>query len=264
MPSPFELLLFSTQPDLIRAAVAAGVSGIIVDWEHLGKEKRQQGYDTQVNHDTLADLERARCATAATLICRINHHPGATEREIENAIAAGADEILVPMVRTPGELERIFEQVQGRCKVGILIETTAAVQNAAQLAQFPLRRVYVGLNDLSIERRTPSLFTAVADGTVAALRACFQAPFGFAGLTLPELGAPIPCRLLMGEMARLGCHFSFLRRSFHRDIRGKDLQVEVPRIRQAIADLHLRPVEQVEQDRADLQRAIAALEQETA
>jgi hypothetical protein len=34
------------------------------------------------------------------------------------------------------------------------------------------------------------------------LRRYFEVPFGFGGATLPDRGRPIPCRLLLSEMAQ--------------------------------------------------------------
>jgi len=127
-----------------------------------------------------------------------------------------------------------------------------------ELARLPVSRVYVGLNDLAIERKTPNIFTAVADGTVERIRRAFPVPFGFGGLTLPDRGHPIPCRLLIGEMARLPCDFSFLRRSFHRDIQGRVLAVEIPRLLEALQQARLRSPETVARDQSDLKQAIAA------
>jgi len=104
MSSFFELVLFSVDPNFIQKAVAAGVESILVDWEHLGKEERQKGFDTQINFQTVDDLIRVRQCTDARVICRINPpHPN-TPREIEAAINAGADEIMVPMVRSVSEV----------------------------------------------------------------------------------------------------------------------------------------------------------------
>ena len=124
------------------------------------------------------------------------------------------------MVRSAGEVADAIRVARGRCGVGILVETVDAVRNAAELARLPLSRVYVGLNDLSIERGSRSIFEALTDGLVDEVRPLFTVPFGMAGLTLPDCGRPIPCRLLIGEMARLACDFSFLRRSWRRDVSG--------------------------------------------
>ena len=256
MTEKFELVLFSTDPVLIRQAVAAGVDSIIVDWEYIGKEQRQAFADTQINYDTLEDLRRVRACTEAKVICRINGYGKTTAEEVEQAVKAGTDEILIPMVRTLEEVETVLEQVGGRCGVGILVETDAAVDLARELARLPLSRVYVGLNDLAIERNKLNIFTALVDGTVEGIRPIFAVPFGFGGLTLPERGYPIPCRLLIGEMARLGCHYSFLRRSFHRDIRGCDMAAEIAHLLGALKEAQLRSPEDVARDRHELEKAV--------
>ncbi len=233
----FELFLFSTDVPLIQAAVVAGVDGIVVDWERIGKEDRQRGYDTQIGTDTLEDLHRVRAATSARVLCRINAFGPSTQSEIKAAAEAGADEILLPMVRSAEQVERVLEWSGGHVGVGVLVETMDALDHAEVLAHLPLTRVYVGLHDLAIDRDTPNPFRAVADGIVEHLRQTFvSVPFGFAGLTLPDRGFPIPCRLLIAEMARLDCRFSFLRRSFLRDTAGRDLSIEVPRIRKALRE----------------------------
>jgi hypothetical protein len=257
---PFNLFLFSTEPQVIREAEQAGVDGFVVDWEYIGKAERQRDADTQINRDTLEDLLRVRKSTSKTVLCRINvYHPSRIQ-EIEQAIEAGADEIFLPMVRTVEEVAAVLERVKERCGVGILIETVEAIELAESFSKFPLSRVYVGLNDLSIDRKTPSIFTAVLDGTVEFLRQKFSVPFGFGGLTVPESGFPIPCRLLMGEMARLGCQFSFLRRSFYRDLQGKTMAEMISRIREGLSRAFLRSAEEVEKDHLELGKTIQRLE----
>ena len=255
MPSSrpsFSLLLFSVDPAVIRESVRAGVDAIVVDWECGGKRDRQAGADTEINRHTLDDLRRVRAATNGRVICRVNAPHAGSAEEIDRAIGAGADEILVPMVRATGDVLRMLELVNGRCGVGILVETEDAVRAAADLSALPLSRIYVGLNDLAIDRGAPNIFQAVVDGTVAAVRRVCPGPFGFGGLTLPDAGRPIPCRLLIAEMARLGAQFSFLRRSFHRDMRGRDPAEEVPRLLAAIGEAGARTAAEVERDRLEL------------
>ena len=254
----FSLTLFSTHPEFIRRAVFAGVDEVIVDWEYLGKEARQVGADTEINHDTPDDLRRVRACTGARVICRINRHGEWTADEVEQAVRCGADEVLLPMVRSSHEVQAVLDQVGRRCGVGILVETVEAVDQARALAELPLSRVYVGLNDLAIERNTPNIFAALADGVVERVRRAFECPFGFGGLTLPDHGRPIPCRLLIGEMARLDCQFSFLRRTFRRDIQDEDMSIQVPRLLQAIQQARSRTPDTVARDRRDLESAILA------
>jgi citrate lyase beta subunit len=236
-----DLYLFTTDVDYAREALAAGIDGLVVDWEHLGKQQRQAGADTEVNHDTVEDLVRLRRSIDAPVIVRIHAAGEASGREVEEAIGGGATEILLPMVRRVADVERVLELIDGRCRLGILIETADGVRNAAELCSLPLSRVYVGLNDLSIDRGIANIFASVADGTVEEVRRACARPFGFAGLTHPDFGAPIPCRLLVNEMVRLECAFSFVRRSFRRDAQRFGVAAVVRALREEIDSARGRP-----------------------
>ena len=263
LPTPFALTLFSTKPGFIQDAVAAGVAEIIVDWEHVGKAERQRSADTQINQDTLTDLRGVRACTTARVICRINQFGAATAGEVEHAIDAGANEILIPMVRSVEQVRAVLDQAADRCGVGILVETNQAVRLGEQLAQLPLSRVYVGLNDLAIERRQNNIFVSLVDGTLDVIRQPFRVPFGFGGLTLPFGGFPIPCRLLIAEMARLNCSFSFLRRSFYRDIQDRDLKIEIPGLLKAIQKAYLRSPQEISRDRTELENVVQQYSDQT-
>jgi len=201
----FELLLFTTDAAIVREAGAAGVAGFVVDWERRGKQDRQAGFDTQIGADDAEGLRRVRAHTRSRVLCRINGVHAGTGDEVEEALAAGADELLVPMVRRPEQVEAVLARVAGRAGVGILIETQGALACLDALARLPLAR-----------------------------------HLGFAGLTLPEGGRPVPCRLLLAEMARLGADFTMLRRSFLRDTRGLPLATHVPRILAALEEAYAR------------------------
>ena len=111
----FELLLFSSDPALIAEAEAGGVAGVVVDWEREGKAQRQAHADTQIGADTLEDLRQARAGTRTRLLCRINGYGPWTAREVAQALDEGADELLVPMVRRPAEVEAVLDLAGGRC-----------------------------------------------------------------------------------------------------------------------------------------------------
>ena len=248
----------------IRAALPGGLAGVVVDWERRGKRERQVGVDTQIGTDTRDDLRRLRGATDARILCRIEGFGPTTKDDVEAAANGGADEVLLPMVRGPAEVEAVLEQVRGRMGVGILVETVDALGALEDLARLPCSRVYVGLNDLAIDRGSGNLFEAIADGTVSSIRRHFHVPFGFAGLTLPGAGYPVPCRLILGEMARLACGFSFLRRSFHRDVRGRDPAASIASILSALDAASRRSAEEIRTDAMELQEAIAAWQPEGA
>ena len=135
----FELALFATDLEVVRAAVAGGVESVVVDWEHAGKEVRQADADTEINRHTVDDLRAARTATSARLLCRLNRLGPDTAEEVDLALGAGADELLLPMVRSAEEVERVLELVGGRAGLGILVETRAAVAVADELADWRSR-----------------------------------------------------------------------------------------------------------------------------
>jgi hypothetical protein len=250
---PFELLLFATDTALVTEATAAGMDGFIVDWERRGKERRQAGAGTQINYDTLSDLRRVRATTDARVICRLNGFGWWTGREVDRAIDAGADELLLPMVRNTDEVDRTLEMIGDRCGLGILVETSHGVRATPELVTRPLSRVYVGLNDLRIDRGSNELFEPLVDGTVDQVRAHVgRARFGVAGLTLPDRGAPVPSRLLAAELSRIGADFTFLRRSFLADTGGRQLISAVSAIRANLAELAGRTAAQQLADRQAL------------
>lgn len=228
----------------------SGADAVIIDWENNGKRLRQFDRDTQINEHSRSDLEFARRITEKKIICRINNCASTLVEEIETAIAFGADEILLPMVRAVSDVENTLKIANGRLPVGILIETREAINNACELAALPLSHVYVGLNDLAIDLGYQSIFKPLLDGTLDKIREFFQMAFGFGGVTHPDYGHPIPCRLLIREMARLNCSFSFLRRSFYRDsnfIESKEIIVDA---KTDFLDSLQRDTESIQRDQA--------------
>ncbi len=257
----FRLLAFSADPGYAAQAAAAGVDGIVVDWERRDKARRQADADTEINQDTPEDLRAVRSMVACRVLCRIDGPGSHTAEQLEEAITCGADEILLPMVRSTAEVAHALQIVAGRADLGILVETSDAVRRVDELAALPIAHAYVCLNDLAIERGTSSIFGALVDGTVAAVCESLRragVPCGFGGLTLPDRGAPVPCRLLIGEMARLGCSFSFLRRSFRRDTQGSDLAPALRAVRDAIERAGARSELDTARDVRDLAASVAS------
>jgi len=253
-----DLILFETRPDAARRALAGGLDACIVDLEWRGKRERQRGADTEVNRDSPRDLATLAAAGVPRRWCRLEGPKRWTARALEQVLEAGATDLLLPMVESPREARALLDAVAGRARCGILVETPAAVACAGELARLPLDLVYVGLNDLAIGRGSPHLFTALLDGTVERLRACFErVSFGVAGATVVDRGAPVPAPLLLGELARLRCDFTFLRRSFKRDVEGRDLGAEVARIRELWRGLESRPSREVDADRARFVATVA-------
>jgi HpcH/HpaI aldolase/citrate lyase family len=258
--APLELLVFHRSVEEDEPCLQGGASGVVIDLEVRGKELRQRGFDTQINAHSLADLERVKSRLGCFVLCRVNAFSAQARHEYVAALGAGADEILVPMVRDREEVERIFEIVGDPSRVGLMIETEEAVRSADQLAAMAPSRLYLGLNDLHICRQSSSIFAAIADGTVEGVRRRIGAiPFGFGGLTIPGRGTPLAVELLLNEMARLRCRFTFLRRSFFRDTVERQVDLEIPRILAAVVAAFERPDATIAADHAGLRRRLHEL-----
>jgi hypothetical protein len=253
--------LFFTTTARAQAAVAAGITRLVVDLEVVGKHERQVGHDTQVNTHQVSDIVTVRRAAGCAVTCRVNSVGAGTDDEIEAVVDTGADEVLVPMAREVAEVERVLDAVGGRAAVAVMVETQAAVDLADALASLPVSRLYLGLLDLWIDRRSRHPFEALADGTidrVAEVARCRGRGFGFGGLTLPGGGYPLPVQHLFNELSRTST-FTFLRRSFERDVPDADMAAAVSSIRSALEVAGRRPAAQVEADRLRARAACAEL-----
>jgi hypothetical protein len=260
MGKDFELFVFHRDAMSDMDCTKAGCRGVVVDLEVKGKHERQASYNTQINQHSLEDIISLK-ARGIGVICRINAIDSGSADEIDRVIDAGADELLVPMVRTRQEIEQVFRQVDGRLAIGLMIETTEALDLAPVVNDHDVRRVFVGLNDLHITQGKPTLFHVLADGTVDTIRQQIQhAAFGFGGLTLPGSGHPLPVDYFFHELARLDCQFTFLRRSFFSDSQQIPASEAIPAIQQEVHKIRQRQSSQIESDRlADQQQLFRLL-----
>ncbi len=249
----FDVWLFTHDADYAASAVTAGVDGVVVDWEWRGKEFRQLGRNTEINHGTEDDLRAMRSAVKGRLACRINNLPRVRVREAMIAAELGADEVWLPMVRTIAEVEECLRALPGGCRLGVLAETPEALALAPEFNRLALVRVYLGLNDLWITSGRPQLFSALVDGAVERFRSQYRGVFGFGGITRPSCGSPVPCQLLLAEMVRLGCGFGVARRSFRRDAPREHLPAAVDEIKVAARALASRTPAAVADDRRKLE-----------
>ncbi len=236
-----ELFLFTINHTLAAEALEAGINGIIVDLEnHSQKDVRQLGFPTEINHFVIKDLVHLRKQLhQAYIITRVNKWNDAySDDEFSRVMDAGTNEILLPMVQHPSEIERALTKADRNVEVSLLLETAEMMQHLHLIDAYPLKRVYVGLNDLSISEGYPNLFLPLVNGRIEKIFSHLtKIPFGVAGLTHPQGGNPIPCRLLMNEMVRQRVSFTFLRRSFLKDIRQYGLVETVLAMRREIQQM---------------------------
>ncbi|MEM8792331.1 MAG: aldolase/citrate lyase family protein [Pseudomonadota bacterium] len=257
----FDFLLFHRTLEQSEACRDAGVDGIILDLELHGKEQRQLGFDTEINTHQLDDISSVKTHVGGPVLCRVNGPSPATPQEIDAVLAAGADEVIVPMIRSLQDARLAVDAVAGRARVTLMIETAEALGIVEGLCALPVDRIYVGLNDLQISCGHASIFSPLANTALGRVRTSAGGlSFGFGGLTVPHRGHPLPARHLYGAMARLGCDFSFLRRSFYRDVDAADYQGAVDAMRREMVRAQSRVPAEVESDYLSLKQAVAHME----
>lgn len=213
-----KLMYITNRPDVAKIAEENGVDRIFVDMEYLGKQERQGGIDTVQNHHTVADVRVIRgVLQKAELLVRVNPMHDGSEEEIESVLAAGAQIVMLPYFKTPGEVRRFLSIVKGRARTMLLLETKEAVENLDEIMQIPgIDEVHIGLNDLSISYGLPFLFEPLANGMVESL--CMRLkihgiPYGFGGIASLGRGQ-VPAEMIIKEHYLLGSEMAILSRSF--------------------------------------------------
>ena len=233
--------LITNDPQVAAFAVANGVGRIMVDIERLGKVERQIGRSTVISDHHIGDVARIRAAVpTANILLRINPWHAGSPAEIAEGIAAGADHIMLPMVRDQHEVVAAAACLSGS-RVGLvpLIETPAAMARLNLIVPVQgVSEIYIGLNDLHLGLGLQFMFEIVAGGLLdhmAGIMRAAEMPFGFGGIATLGGGA-VPAELVLAEHRRLGSTRVILSRAFSRgatsveDFRAANLGLELQRI----------------------------------
>jgi len=238
------LFFITNSVPLAQFAVDNGADRIFVDLEVLGKNERQGHLDTLISRHSVNDVAAVRAVVpAGRLLVRINPINEHTVDEVEQVIEAGADIIMLPMFRTPREVELFVAAVNGRARTTLLVETVGAMESLHECVSVRgVNEVHIGLNDLHLELRRRFMFELLADGTVDRMAQVLNdalIPFGIGGVARVGEGL-LPAELILAEHARLGSSAAILSRTFHRraetvaDIRAQmDFGAQVAKLRQA-------------------------------
>ena len=217
-------MYITNNPKIALIAQESGVDRIFIDMEYLGKETRQGGMDTVKSCHTIKDIENLRpLLNSSKLLVRVNpihEEMGEIESskvEIDNAIKAGADILMLPMIKTKEEVQKFVEFVDGRAKTMLLIETAEANENIDQILQVKgIDEIHIGLNDMHLAYKKHFMFELLIDGTVERLCKKFRdknIPYGFGGIARLGYGM-LPAENVIIEHYRLGSTRAILSRSF--------------------------------------------------
>ena len=215
----FNLMLITNDMDLAKHAVDSGVSRIFVDLEVNGKFERQGHLDTLISKHSMQDASNIRSLIADNeLLIRLNPLYAGTELEIEQAISAGADLLMLPMFTTVDEVSTFCRLIAGRAKCIPLVETAAAAACLADVVKVEgVSEIYIGLNDLHLDLKLDFMFEPLANGLLESLVDIVKQaglPFGFGGIARIGEGV-LPAELILAEHVRLGSSCVILSRAFH-------------------------------------------------
>ena len=236
------LMYITNKPEVAKIAEEVGVDWIFLDMEFIGKDSRQGGLDTVQNHHTVEDVKNIRKAiTKAKLLVRVNpiheaqsNYPSSKD-EIDAAINAGADIVMLPFYKTVKEVRQFIEYVDGRAKTCLLLETAEAAILLDETLKVPgIDMIHLGLNDLHLELGMKFMFQLLSDGVVEQLGNKIKAagiPFGFGGIARLDSGM-LPGADVLKEHVRLGSSMVIVSRSFC----NTDLITDLDEVRRIFAE----------------------------
>lgn len=229
-----KLMYITNNPAIAHIAEAAGVDRIFVDMEYIGKADRQGGMDTVQSHHTIEDIKAIKkVIKKADVMVRVNpihnlsSEYSSSETEINEAIEAGADILMLPYFKTVEEVTKFVKYVNHRVKTLLLLETPDAVSAIDEILKIDgIDEIHIGLNDLSLGYRKKFMFELLTDGTVEKLCLKFKLkgiPYGFGGIAAIGKGE-LPAEYIIKEHYRLGSTCTILSRSFCNTVKITDIE----------------------------------------
>lgn len=219
-----KLMYITNRSEIAQIAERAGVDWIFIDMEFIGKDVRQGGLDTVKNHHTFSDIKTVKSALSKSkVLVRVNpihkalpDYPS-SEDEINKAIEAGADIIMLPFFTTVEEVKQFIRLIDGRAKTCLLLETPQAAENLDRILEIPgIDMIHIGLNDMHLAMGMKFMFELLADGSVDLWTKKIKArgiKYGFGGLASID-GGLVPGRMILKEHYRLGSEMVIISRAF--------------------------------------------------
>jgi predicted amino acid racemase len=219
-------MYITNDPKLAKIIFQEGVQRIFVDWEINGKQKRQGHLDTVISRHSYDDAVAIREAVPqAELMIRLNPFYKNTKKEVEQAIEAGANLVMLPMFSTVEEVSRLCDFVDGRAGIVPLFETPESLSIVKEISTLKgIHEIYVGLNDLHLALGMQFMFEPLVKGMLDSVAACAKNAgirFGFGGIARANEG-DVSGAMVLGEHLRLGSDIVILSRTFYRPNESKE------------------------------------------
>lgn len=236
-----------------------GIDDIMVDLETIGKAERQKGLNAVLSNHSFEDITKIKnVLTTSKCLVRINPIHESTKNEIDEAIARGADILMLPMFKSREEVELFIDLVGGRTACYLLLETPQALTRVDEIMRVKgIDAIHIGLNDLSLGMGLSFLFEPLIGGIVEYLANKIVArniKFGFGGVSRLERG-----RNIISEHVRLASQMVILNRDFRKYketleeiLQELDIKEEINKINLFIKSLEKSSPEVLEANRLNL------------
>ncbi len=214
-----KLMYITNNPKVALLAQKNDIDRIWIDLETEGKEERQKGINSVKSKHSINDIKTIKpLLTTSEMLVRINPWSERSKNEIDEVVEAGADIIMLPMWRTPEEVNSFLHAVDGRCKTQLLLETIDAEKCLDEVLKLKgIDEIHIGLNDLHLEYKLPYMFQLLSNGKIEEICNKIRPtgiPFGFGGIGMMGSGLiPSPEEIII-EHFRLGSTRIILSRSF--------------------------------------------------
>lgn len=241
---PMKTIMITNDPGLAQDAQAAGITRIMVDLETSEEKKQRQSTRTTfISTHTRADIPKMRkVVKEAELLVRINGWNSESFGEIDFAIGAGADRIMLPMITSLAQWESFLERLDGRARPLPLVETGYSMAHISTIAAAPqVDDLFIGLNDLHLSLGLDFLFEVLGLGLVDWMASQIFAAgkhFGFGGMATLHSGE-LPAERILAEHVRLGSTSVILSSRFHKDLRTHEPEGRLQRIADALKQLQV-------------------------
>jgi len=215
-----EMKTFIVENDPRNAEVyqSAGIDRIFIDLEIIGKNERQGHLDTVISQHQISDIKAVKAVlTSSELLARVNPINPNSEDEINEAIKAGCDIIMLPMFKTKSEVELFIGIVDRRVKTSLLLETSEALARLDDVLSVQgIDEIHIGLNDLHLALGLDFMFEIMCGSLLEYIVGKIKAkniPFGIGGVARMDDGV-LPGKVILKEHARLGSTRVILSRTF--------------------------------------------------
>jgi 2-keto-3-deoxy-L-rhamnonate aldolase RhmA len=216
-----KFIYITSDPYEAKVLDQAEIDFVMIDLEINGKEERQRGRDTVISRHSLEDIDSVRkVLNRSKLLVRLNPIWENSIQEINGAINAGADALMLPMFRSAEEVEEFVSIVYGRAECQLLLETASAMIRIESILEVKgVSTIHLGLNDLHRELKLDFMFELLISSAIENL--CKQIlrkqnKLGIGGIGMIGGNNRVPPEDILQEFVRLGSCQTILSRDFRR------------------------------------------------